>query len=54
MQENKIILKQFRERHLFGIAYFVSALENITDEVIMEYVETQEDKETDDGLTAVE
>ena len=34
-------------RHLWGRGYFVATSGNITDEVIMEYINNQENKDTD-------
>jgi len=48
MQENKIISKQYWGRHMWGRGYFVATSGNITDEVIMEYIENQ-DVEKEDG-----
>jgi putative transposase len=50
MQENKMLSKQFWGRHLWGRGYFVATSGNITDEMIMEYIENQDDKEQDDDF----
>lgn len=47
LQENKQLQKEFWGRHLWGRGYFVATSGNITDEVIMEYIENQ-DLEKDD------
>ena len=47
MQENKQLLKIFWGQHLWGRGYFVATSGNITDEIIMEYIENQ-DKEGKD------
>lgn len=43
MQENKELSRLFWGRHLWGGGYFVATSGNITDEMIMEYIETQDD-----------
>jgi len=47
LQENKQLQREFWGRHLWGRGYFVATSGNITDEVIMEYIENQ-DLEKDD------
>jgi putative transposase len=47
MQENKQLSKLFWGQHLWGRGYFVATSGNITDEIIMEYIENQ-DKEGKD------
>ena len=47
MQENKQLSKIFWGQHLWGRGYFVATSGNITDEIIMEYIENQ-DKEGKD------
>lgn len=49
MQEDKQISRLFRGRHLWGRGQFVVSFGNITDEMIMEYIENQDDKEREDG-----
>jgi len=51
MQENKVLSKMFWGRHLWGRGYFVATSGNITDEVIMEYINNQEDKENDEDFS---
>jgi putative transposase len=51
LQENQQLSKMFWGRHLWGRGYFVATSGNITDEVIMEYIENQDDKETDDSFS---
>ena len=49
MQENKAIQKMFWGKHLWGRGYFVATSGNITDEVIMDYIENQDkEKEGED------
>jgi putative transposase len=45
MQENKQLSKIFWGRHLWGRGYFVATSGNITDEVIMEYINNQDNSE---------
>ena len=56
MMENKQISKAFWGRHVWGRGYFVSTSGNITDEMILEYIENQdkEDKEQDGDFTISE
>ena len=42
MQENKSLSKQFWGRHLWARGYFVATSGNVTDEVIMKYIENQD------------
>ena len=46
--ENKQLSREFWGRHLWGRGYFVATSGNVTDEVIMEYIEKQ-DLENEDG-----
>lgn len=48
LSEFKSLSKQFWGRHLWGRGYFVASSGNVTDEVIMEYIEKQ-DVEREDG-----
>jgi putative transposase len=43
--ENKSLSQMFWGRHLWGRGYFVATSGNITDEVIMDYINNQEDIE---------
>ena len=47
LQENKQISKQFWGRHLWARGYFVATSGNITDEIILEYIKNQDNKEND-------
>jgi len=47
-QEFKLIQKEFWGRHLWARGYFAASSGNVTDEVIMKYIENQ-DAERDDG-----
>jgi putative transposase len=51
LQENKQLSKMFWGRHLWGRGYFVATSGNITDEVIMEYINNQEDKEGNEDFS---
>jgi putative transposase len=51
LQENQQLSKLFWGRHLWGRGYFVATFGNITDEVIMEYIRTQDDAEHDDDFS---
>ena len=44
-REFKELNKQYWGRHLWGRGYFVASSGNVTDEVIMEYIRTQEIEE---------
>ncbi len=54
MKENKLIQKEFWGNHFWGRGFFVATSGNITDEIIMEYIENQEDKSSDESFTVVE
>jgi len=45
-REFKELNKQYWGRHLWGRGYFVASSGNVTDEVIMEYIRTQEVEES--------
>jgi putative transposase len=51
LQENKMLSKLFWGRHLWGRGYFVATSGNITDEVIMDYINNQDDKENDEDFS---
>ena len=44
LSEYKEISKQFWGRHIWGRGYFAASSGNVTDEVIMEYIETRTSK----------
>ena len=46
LQEFKLLSKQFWGQHLWGRGYFVASSGNVTDEVIKEYIESQDEGET--------
>jgi len=48
MSEFRNLSKQFWGRHIWGRGYFVASSGNVTDEVIMQYIELQ-GKEPEDG-----
>lgn len=55
MQENKQISKMYWGRHFWARGYFVATTGNITDEMIIEYIENQEKSEkAEDGFTVEE
>ena len=51
LSENKEISRQFWGRHVWGRGYFVATSGNITDEVILEYISNQDQKEGNDDFT---
>ena len=53
MSEFKTLSKTFWGRHLWARGYFVASSGNVTDEIIMEYIKTQ-DIEKDDGDFKIE
>jgi putative transposase len=54
LQENKTLSKTFWGRHLWGRGYFVATSGNITDEVIMDYIENQDNERKDEDFTISE
>lgn len=54
MSEFKTIAKQFWGRHFWGRGYFVASSGNVTDEVIMEYIQNQDVDEKDDNFKVSE
>jgi putative transposase len=51
LMENKQLSKDFWGRHLWGRGYFVATSGNVTDEVILEYIEKQEVENIDENFT---
>ena len=51
LQEDKNLSRQFWGRHLWGRGYFVATSGNITDEVIMDYIENQDKEKKDEDFT---
>jgi len=51
LQENKQLSKEFWGRHLWGRGYFVATSGNVTDEVIIDYIENQEVDNKDEEFT---
>jgi putative transposase len=49
--ENKQLSKEFWGRHLWARGYFVATSGNITDEVILEYIRTQDENKSDEDFT---
>ncbi len=54
MSENKQIQKLYWGRHLWGRGYFAASSDNITDEVIMEYIKNQDLEKEDTDFTVAE
>lgn len=56
MQENIAIRKVFWGQHLWGRGYYAASSGNITDEMIMEYIENQDEdiKKRGDSFTVVD
>ena len=54
MQENKQISKEFWGRHLWARGYFVATSGNVTDEIIVEYIEKQDIEKRDEDFTITE
>ena len=54
LSENKDLSKAFWGRHLWGWGYFVATSGNVTDEVIIEYIQNQDNQESDDDFTIAE
>lgn len=50
MQEYSHLKKLCWGRHLSARGYFVASSGNVTDEVIMEYIRTQEESKADDDF----
>ena len=54
LQENKQLSKMFWGCHLWGRGYFVATSGNVTDEVILEYIKSQDDgSETNDEFSII-
>ena len=49
--ENRQLSKEFWGRHLWARGYFVATSGNITDEVILEYIRTQDENKSDEDFT---
>ena len=54
LQEFAPLRKQFWGRHLWARGFFVASSGNVTDEVIMEYIRTQEMRKDDDEFRVSE
>ena len=51
LPEFKVLNKQYWDRHMWARGYFTASSENETDEVIMQYLESQDiEKQEDDNL----
>ncbi len=51
LQENKELSKAFWGRHLWARGYFVATSGNITDEMILAYIENQDENESKEDFT---
>ena len=51
LQENSQLSRLFWGRHLWARGYFVATSGNITDEMIMQYIENQSENERDDDFS---
>ena len=51
LQENKELSKAFWGRHLWARGYFVATSGNITDEMILAYIENQDENESNEDFT---
>jgi putative transposase len=54
LSENKDLSKAFWGRHLWSRGYFVATSGNVTDEIIIEYIQNQDNTESDDDFTIAE
>lgn len=54
LHENQQLSKEFWGRHLWGRGYFVATSGNVTDEVILEYIQNQDIENKDEGFTVAE
>lgn len=54
LRENKAVQKEFCGRHLWGRGFFVTTSGNITDEVIMKYIEQQDMEEQDENFKVIQ
>lgn len=50
LSTSKDLQKQYWGRHLWARGYFAASSGNVTDEVIMKYIETQDITQTDDNF----
>jgi putative transposase len=54
LSENRDLSKAFWGRHLWGRGYLVATSGNVTDEVIIEYIQNQDSNESNDDFTIAE
>jgi putative transposase len=47
LSEHKELSKHLRGRHIWGRGYFAASWGNVTDEIIMEYIATQDVRDAD-------
>lgn len=51
LQENKQLSREFWGRHLWARGYFVATSGTITDEMVLEYIKNQDEKESNEDFT---
>ncbi|CAN5907126.1 IS200/IS605 family transposase [soil metagenome] len=51
LQENKLLSREFWGRHLWARGYFVATSGNVTDEIILAYIENQDTGNQDENFT---
>ena len=53
LSENRILAKKFWGRHLWARGYFAASSGNVTDDVIIQYIESQsiQERDQDDDFT---
>ncbi len=51
LQENKQLSKEFWGRHLWARGYFVATSGNITDEMVLEYIQNQDENLSNEDFT---
>ena len=54
MNEFKTIHRKFWGRHFWGRGYFAASSGNVTDEVIVQYIENQDVQTTDGDFTVAD
>ena len=50
LMENKMLSKEFWGRHMWARGYFVASSGNVTDEVLIKYIEEQGKEPTDENF----
>ncbi len=51
LQENRLLSREFWGRHLWARGYFVATSGNVTDEIILAYIENQDTGNQDENFT---